>query len=123
VEPAAAGRPGLTATSATAATVDRSADRTSTSWVAGAPKRASGPSADGFYQGPLGPNLAGVRGVCAAVESARLLANQAREELEGDGVSWTEIRRLDDASIAEDRGTELSGFLEWARARIRSGGA
>ena len=55
------------------------------------------------------------------VESARLLANQAREELEGDGVSWTEIRRLADAYIAEDRGTDLPGFLEWARARVRSG--
>ena len=38
-------------------------------------------------------------------------------------MSWTEIRRLADAYIAEDRGTDLSGFLEWARARIRSGRA
>ena len=50
----------------------------------------------------------------AEVESARLLANQAREELEGSGLQEDEIRRLADEFIALDRGEELETFIEWA---------
>ena len=50
----------------------------------------------------------------AEVESARLLANQAREELESRGLQEDEIRRLADEFIALDRGTELDTFIEWA---------
>jgi hypothetical protein len=50
----------------------------------------------------------------AEVESARLLANQSRETLEGRGLEWDEILRLADEFIALDRGTELDVFIEWA---------
>jgi hypothetical protein len=50
----------------------------------------------------------------AEVESARLLANQSRETLEGHGLQWDEILRLADEFIALDRGTELDTFVEWA---------
>jgi hypothetical protein len=50
----------------------------------------------------------------AEVESARLLANQARDELEGRGLQEDEIRRLADEFIALDRGTDLATFIEWA---------
>ncbi len=50
----------------------------------------------------------------AEVESARLLANQARSELEGRGLQEDEIRRLADEFIALDRGTDLRTFIEWA---------
>ena len=50
----------------------------------------------------------------AEVESARLLANQARETLEGRGLQEDEIRRLADEFIALDRGEDLDVFIEWA---------
>ena len=50
----------------------------------------------------------------AEVESARLLANQAREALEARGLQADEIRRLADEFIALDRGTDLDTFIEWA---------
>ena len=50
----------------------------------------------------------------AEVESARLLANQARETLEARGLQEDEIRRLADEFIALDRGTDLDTFVEWA---------
>jgi hypothetical protein len=56
----------------------------------------------------------------AEVESAALLANEAREALEAEGLDEREIRRLADAYIAQDRGTDLSAFLDWARAQGRS---
>ncbi len=55
----------------------------------------------------------------AEVESARLLANQAREDLRGQGLMDEEIRRLADRYIAEDRGEDIGGFIEWA---IRAAG-
>ena len=51
----------------------------------------------------------------AEVESARLLANQARESLAADGLSDDEIRSLADDYVAQDRGESLGGFIEWAR--------
>lgn len=50
----------------------------------------------------------------AEVESARLLANQARGTLEGRGLQEDEIRRLADEFIARDRGQDLDVFIEWA---------
>ena len=55
----------------------------------------------------------------AEVESARLLANQARETLREEGLSDTEIRQLADRFVAEDRGNDLASFLEWATRRSR----
>ena len=52
----------------------------------------------------------------AEVESARLLANQAREALEAEGYDEVRIRHLADEYIALDRGTSLGGFLDWVRA-------
>jgi hypothetical protein len=53
----------------------------------------------------------------AEVESARLLANQARDELTRSGLSDKEIRRLADEYVALDRGEDLDGFIVWAKAR------
>lgn len=51
----------------------------------------------------------------AEVESARLLANQARGALREDGLNDDDIRRLADRYIAEDRGEDLEEFIAWAR--------
>ena len=53
----------------------------------------------------------------AEVESARMLANQARERLEGEGVDFDEVRRLADEYVALDLGNDVDGFLRWARRR------
>lgn len=50
----------------------------------------------------------------AEVESARLLAAQAREELVSRGLDDDEIRRFADRYVAEDRGEDLDAFVEWA---------
>jgi hypothetical protein len=57
----------------------------------------------------------------AEVESARLLANQARDDLRDAGLSDEEIRRLADDYIALDRGEDLATFIDWARSRPRRG--
>jgi hypothetical protein len=82
----------------------------------------------GHRPGPLEPEKRGASsepGVpqpeAAEVESARLLANQGRETLRETGLSDTEIRRLADQFVAEDRGTDLAAFLEWATRRSRRG--
>ena len=51
----------------------------------------------------------------AEVESARLLANQARDALRQEGLNDEDIQRLADRYIAEDRGEDLSGFVGWAK--------
>jgi hypothetical protein len=51
----------------------------------------------------------------AEVESARLLADDARPQLRSAGMSDERIRELADRYIAEDRGTGTSEFVEWAR--------
>ena len=53
----------------------------------------------------------------AEVESARLLANEARETLHGDGRDDEEIRRLADEFIALDLGEDVDAFIAWARRR------
>jgi hypothetical protein len=53
----------------------------------------------------------------AEVESARVLANEAREALRQAGLHDREIRRLADEYIALDRGENLAEFLAWSKAR------
>jgi hypothetical protein len=48
------------------------------------------------------------------VESARLLANQARQALLAAGLSDQDIDRLADDFIAEDRGEATETFIDWA---------
>ncbi|HEV2895770.1 MAG TPA: hypothetical protein VG411_18630 [Actinomycetota bacterium] len=50
------------------------------------------------------------------VESARLLANQARPELGAAGVSDQRIDELASEFIARDIGEGLEEFLRWAQA-------
>ncbi|HEX2031468.1 MAG TPA: hypothetical protein VHL78_08720 [Actinomycetota bacterium] len=59
----------------------------------------------------------------AEVESAHLLANQARPHLKERGFSDQEIRELADRYVAEDRGQDLGDFVEWAARRGRPGGS
>jgi hypothetical protein len=57
----------------------------------------------------------------AEVESARLLANEARGALHAEGLQDTEIDRLADEFIAEDREGSVGTFVSWARHRVRRG--
>jgi hypothetical protein len=73
--------------------------------------------------GPLRPDKMGEsseRGrpqpEAAEVESARQLANDAREELRGTGFSDERIRQLADQFIAEDRGEGTREFVDWAKS-------
>jgi hypothetical protein len=50
----------------------------------------------------------------AEVESARLLANDARQTLHTADFSDGDIDRLADDFIAEDRGEETAAFIDWA---------
>jgi hypothetical protein len=50
----------------------------------------------------------------AEVESAHLLANQARPRLRRSGLTDEDIRRLADRYIAEDRGEDVDAFTSWA---------
>jgi hypothetical protein len=50
----------------------------------------------------------------AEVESARLLANEARPALRAAGLSDTDIDRLADDFVAEDRGEATESFVDWA---------
>jgi hypothetical protein len=54
----------------------------------------------------------------AEVESARLLANDARQTLRSADFSDGDIDRLADDFIAEDRGEETGAFIDWAH-RVR----
>ena len=67
------------------------------------------PSADPNLPQPTGPE----------VESARLLANEARDALRAKGLSDTEIDRLAGAFIAEERGTSTEDFVAWAASQAR----
>jgi hypothetical protein len=53
----------------------------------------------------------------AEVESARLLANQARPRLGAEGFGDRRIDELASAFVARDVGESLEGFLRWARAQ------
>jgi hypothetical protein len=50
----------------------------------------------------------------AEVESARLLANDARQALLAVGLSDADVDRLADDFIAEDRGEATEPFIDWA---------
>jgi hypothetical protein len=52
----------------------------------------------------------------AEVESARLLANEARDALRAKGISDTDIDRLAGAFIARDVGTAVEDFIPWAES-------
>jgi hypothetical protein len=76
---------------------------------------------DGAEPGPLAEEKLGdtadppfPQPEAAEVESARLLANQAKEELEGRGLQEDEIRRLADEYIALDLGEGVPEFVAWA---------
>jgi GNAT acetyltransferase-like protein len=56
----------------------------------------------------------------AEVESARLLANQARGELRQAGLTDEDITRLADDYVALDRGEDLADFIAWAKKRGRT---
>ena len=56
----------------------------------------------------------------AEVESARLLANDAKGSLEPEGFSDDKIRRLADEYIALDKGEGVPEFVEWARKQARA---
>jgi len=58
----------------------------------------------------------------AEVESARVLANEARTELRAAGLSDRQIRQLADEYIALDRGEGLAEFIEWAKGTTRGDG-
>jgi hypothetical protein len=51
----------------------------------------------------------------AEVESARLLANDARSTLRAAGVPDGDIDLLADDFIAEDRGEDTEAFIRWAQ--------
>lgn len=53
----------------------------------------------------------------AETESARMLANQARDALTARGLDDDEIRTLADEYIALDLGEDLDAFIEWATTR------
>lgn len=53
----------------------------------------------------------------AEVESAHLLANEAREDLEAAGVSQKRIQELADEYVARDLGEATDEFIAWARER------
>lgn len=53
----------------------------------------------------------------AEVESARLLANQARDALAARGLQEDEIRALADEYVALDLGEDLAEFIDWATTR------
>jgi hypothetical protein len=50
----------------------------------------------------------------AEVESARLLANDARQTLRTADFNDDDIDRLADDFIAEDRGQQTAAFIDWA---------
>lgn len=55
------------------------------------------------------------------VESARLLANEARPTLAREGFDDLRIDELADAYIAKDLGEATSDFIRWARTQGPSG--
>jgi hypothetical protein len=57
----------------------------------------------------------------AEVESARMLANKSRAELERAGLEFDRIRQLADEYVALDLGNDLEVFIRWARDRAGGG--
>jgi hypothetical protein len=71
-------------------------------------------------QDPATPDTAPAP-VAAEVESARLLANEARPILGAEGFGDQRIDELADAFIGKDLGEDLDGFLRWARLQGPAG--
>jgi hypothetical protein len=80
------------------------------------PERAT----DVDKQEPVTPDQA-PEPVAPEVESARLLANQARPVLGREGFGDERIDELASAFIAKDVGESLDEFLRWARAEGPAG--
>jgi hypothetical protein len=59
--------------------------------------------------------------IAPEVESARLLANQARPVLGAEGFGDERIDELASAFIAKDVGESLDEFLRWARSQGPAG--
>jgi len=77
--------------------------------------RAPGPLADEKRADDVPSDQAQPQPQAAEVESARLLANDARDALHAAGFDDDEINRLADRYIAEDRGEVVESFIAWAR--------
>jgi hypothetical protein len=71
-------------------------------------------------QEPVTPDTA-PEPVAPEVESARLLANQARPALGAEGFSDERIDELASAFIAKDVGTSVEEFVRWARVEGPAG--
>jgi hypothetical protein len=71
-------------------------------------------------QDPVTPDSA-PEPVAPEVESARLLANQARPTLGAEGFSDERIDELASAFIAKDIGTSVGEFIRWARLEGQAG--
>jgi hypothetical protein len=56
----------------------------------------------------------------AGVESARMLANEARERLQSQGLDDPTIDKLADRFVGEDRGEDVDVFIEWAQRQDMS---
>ena len=71
-------------------------------------------------QDPVSPDSA-PEPVAAEVESARLLANQARPTLAAEGFSDERIDELASAFIAKNIGESVDQFVRWARFEGQAG--
>ncbi len=71
-------------------------------------------------QEPVSPDSA-PEPVAAEVESARLLANQARPMLAAEGFGDERIDELASAFIAKDLGSSVEGFVRWAKLEGQAG--
>jgi hypothetical protein len=80
------------------------------------PARAS----DIDKQDPVTPDSA-PEPVAPEVESARLLANQARSTLRAEGFSDERVDELASAFIAKDVGTTIDEFIRWAGLEGQAG--
>lgn len=56
----------------------------------------------------------------AGIESARTLANEARERLRSQGLDDPTIDKLADRFVGEDRGEDVDVFIEWAQRQDMS---
>lgn len=73
-------------------------------------------------QDPVSPDSA-PEPVAPEVESARLLANQARPTIGAEGFSDERIDELASAFIAKDLGEGVEEFVRWARLEGQAGPA
>jgi hypothetical protein len=55
------------------------------------------------------------------IESAKLLANEARDRLRAEGLDDVTFDKLADRFIVEGRGDDVDEFIAWSRDQIVSG--